>query len=229
MAGVWWKDAVALHEIPLFPLNTVLFPGMPLRLYIFETRYKLMIGECVRNKLPFGVVLIRSGQEVGGSATTYPVGTLANITEVRRLPNGEMDIMTRGDQRFVIEHTHTEKPYLSGIVQDFPLENPHIPSVDAAARRLSPLFKSYLNFFTRLGQVEQHIEYLPDDPLILACLTAFTLNVPAKDKQQLLDIPDLLTLLQEERHMLLREAAILKHLVMMGKRWKDDPTLFSPN
>ena len=60
-------------ELPLFPLNTVLFPGMPLGLHIFEDRYKLMIGQCVQERRPFGVVLIRSGQEaLGPSGGTTP-------------------------------------------------------------------------------------------------------------------------------------------------------------
>ena len=56
------------RELPLFPLPTVLFPGMALPLHVFEERYKLMIGECIRDSRPFGVVLIKSGPEVGGDA-----------------------------------------------------------------------------------------------------------------------------------------------------------------
>ena len=66
-------------QLRLFPLRTVLFPGMPLPLHIFEDRYKLMIGECVRDEVPFGVVLIRQGAEVGGPARVYPIGTVARI------------------------------------------------------------------------------------------------------------------------------------------------------
>ena len=61
-------------EIPLFPLNLVLFPGMPLPLHIFEERYKAMIGDCMRYNTPFGVSLIRSGQEVGEAADPHPIG-----------------------------------------------------------------------------------------------------------------------------------------------------------
>ena len=64
-AGVMTSPNDELREIPLFPLNLVLFPGMPLPLHIFEERYKAMIGDCMRYNTPFGVSLIRSGQEVG--------------------------------------------------------------------------------------------------------------------------------------------------------------------
>ena len=67
-------------KVPLFPLNTVLFPGGPLPLRIFETRYLEMVRDCVKNDEPFGVLLIRDGQEAG-QATTYDIGTLARIID----------------------------------------------------------------------------------------------------------------------------------------------------
>jgi Lon protease-like protein len=85
-----------LHEIPLFPLNTVLFPGMPLPLHIFEDRYKGMINQSIQEATPFGVVLIREGAEVGDTAIPYDVGTSAFVTQVERLPDGRMNINTVG-------------------------------------------------------------------------------------------------------------------------------------
>ena len=72
-------------EMPLFPLkNVVLFPGMMLPLHIFELRYREMINRCIEEKIPFGVLLIEEGQEVGDTAKPHMVGTAARITRVER-------------------------------------------------------------------------------------------------------------------------------------------------
>jgi len=87
-------------QIPLFPLNTVLFPGGPLPLRIFETRYVDMISERMRSDAPFGVVLIRDGAEAAGPASTYDVGTLARITDFYQGSDGLLGVTAIGDRRF---------------------------------------------------------------------------------------------------------------------------------
>ena len=82
-----------MYELPLFPLNTVLFPGMPIKLHIFEERYKLMISRCYTEGQPFGVALIKSGNEVGRKAEPFLVGCTAVITELEPLPDGRMNIV----------------------------------------------------------------------------------------------------------------------------------------
>jgi len=69
-------------ELPLFPLNTVLFPGATLPLHVFEERYKQMINQCLESRSPFGVLLIRSGNEVGTPTEPFEVGTTASIAHV---------------------------------------------------------------------------------------------------------------------------------------------------
>jgi Lon protease-like protein len=86
-------------EVPLFPLNTVLFPGGPLPLRIFEPRYLDMISDCMKNDSPFGVLLIRDGGEVG-PATTYDVGTLARVADWYQGSDGLLGITAVGEQRF---------------------------------------------------------------------------------------------------------------------------------
>ena len=71
-------------ELPIFPLGTVLFPGMPLPLHIFEERYKRMIGRCLDGDRAFGVTLLKSGREVGGPAIPHEVGTIARIVQAGR-------------------------------------------------------------------------------------------------------------------------------------------------
>ncbi len=91
-------------QIPLFPLNTVLFPGGPLPLRIFEARYIDMISERMRSAAPFGVVLIHEGQEAG-AASTYTVGTLAHITDFYQGSDGLLGVTAIGEQRFRIKST----------------------------------------------------------------------------------------------------------------------------
>ena len=86
-------------QVPLFPLRTVLFPDGPLPLRIFESRYLDMISDCVKSDSPFGVLLIREGQEAG-SATTYNVGTLARITDWYLGSDGLLGVTAIGGQRF---------------------------------------------------------------------------------------------------------------------------------
>src|SRR5438105_13321345 len=91
----------AERVLPLFPLEqVVLFPGMSLPLRIFEERYKVMIGACQVTDQLFGVVLIRSGSEVGVPAEPERVGCTARMVRVGRLPDGPMTILTVGEQRF---------------------------------------------------------------------------------------------------------------------------------
>jgi uncharacterized protein len=90
------------ETIPLFPLSVVLFPGGPLKLRIFETRYADMVGRCMREAQPFGVALLTEGREAGGPALTATVGTSARIVDFERLDDGLLGITTRGERSFQI-------------------------------------------------------------------------------------------------------------------------------
>ncbi len=86
-------------QLPLFSLNTVLFPGDTLPLHIFEARYRLMVQRCLEadaHAREFGVLLIAEGQEVGAPATPHRVGTIARIGQVARLDDGRLDLATQG-------------------------------------------------------------------------------------------------------------------------------------
>ncbi|HVN42741.1 MAG TPA: LON peptidase substrate-binding domain-containing protein [Steroidobacteraceae bacterium] len=90
------------RAIPLFPLNTVLFPGGPLPLRIFETRYIDMIRTCLREESGFGVVMLVEGAEAGGPARFCDVGTYARIVDFSQQPDGLLGIHVRGERRFRI-------------------------------------------------------------------------------------------------------------------------------
>jgi hypothetical protein len=90
-------------EIPLFPLGTILFPGGPLPLRIFETRYIDLVRRCMRDGSGFGVVMILEGAEAGGGpATMYDVGTYARIVDFSQQPDGLLGIQALGERRFRI-------------------------------------------------------------------------------------------------------------------------------
>ena len=96
--------------IPLFPLEVVLMPSMPLPLHIFEERYKLMIGECLKQKKEFGLVY-QKGTDM------KKIGCTARIVQVlRRFDDGRLDIMTQGVNRFVIKNIYDDKPYFQAEV-----------------------------------------------------------------------------------------------------------------
>lgn len=91
--------------LPLFPLKTVLFPDGVLPLKVFEVRYIDMVRDCLKNKTPFGVVLIKSGLEVGAAAEPETVGTLAHITQCDMPSLGLMMLRAQGGERFRILET----------------------------------------------------------------------------------------------------------------------------
>lgn len=111
-------------EIPLFPLHTVLCPGIVVPLHIFEDRYRAMTRRCLDTGDPFGIVLIRDGGAVGSGAgpSLAEVGAFAEIREAGRYPDGRFDLLAAGTGRFAIEAvTHDKAPYL--VAQVTPLED----------------------------------------------------------------------------------------------------------
>ncbi len=94
-------------QVPLFPLNTVLFPGGPLPLRIFEARYVDMVSNCLKNEAPFGVLLIRDGGETG-PATTHEIGTLARIVDWYQGSDGLLGVTAVGEQRFRLLGSHRQ-------------------------------------------------------------------------------------------------------------------------
>ena len=112
-----------MTDLPLFPLSSVLFPGGPLTLRIFESRYLDMVRECSRNGSGFGVCLILDGGEVGAPAKPAAVGTIARIVDFYTLPDGLLGITAEGGERFHVERTRVRHDgLLRGDVQYLPAE-----------------------------------------------------------------------------------------------------------
>jgi len=109
-------------RVPLFPLNTVLFPGGPLPLRIFEPRYLGMISDCVKNDTPFGVLLIREGGETG-PATTHEIGTLARVSDWYQGSDGLLGVTAIGEHRFRVISSKRESTGLNvGSIEILPDE-----------------------------------------------------------------------------------------------------------
>lgn len=98
--------------VPLFPLNTVLFPGGVLPLRIFEPRYLDMVSDCLKSDKGIGVVLIKDGAETGQAAETYDTGTLSSISYWHKRADGILGVTLKGTQRFKILSTTVQKNQL---------------------------------------------------------------------------------------------------------------------
>ncbi|MEO8613376.1 MAG: LON peptidase substrate-binding domain-containing protein [Chloroflexota bacterium] len=216
-----------MYELPLFPLNTVLFPGMPLKLHIFEERYKLMIGRCYAEGQPFGVTLIRRGQEVGGMADPAQIGCTATITEVEPLPDGRMNIVAVGSERFQIRSLKHDLPYLVGVVDDYPFISSDAHDLPENGRSLRPWVRLYLEILAEASNSEFPMGQLPRDPLRLANLACFLLQIPAAQKQNLLNITDPELLLTNLHSIYRREVTLLR--AMLTAREAQDIGTFSTN
>lgn len=210
-----------MDKISLFPLNTVLFPGMPVMLYIFEPRYKKMIQECLEEKKAFGVVLIKNGRVANGPlAEPYMVGCSARIIQVKQLSSGKMKIVAIGEQRFEVQSLDHEMDYLQGVVDYFPMDVDDDEFMDTSGAHLRPLVTRYLNILNNAKVVTGAINSLPDDPLDLTNLAAFLLQIPSEQKQDLLNSEMATDFIDDTIGIYLREVLLLKNLLEIDKHMK---------
>ena len=199
--------------LPLFPLGTVLYPGLLLPLHIFEERYRQLVRDLLDNgEAPrFGVVAIREGRETGvtGVSSLYPVGCTAVLRQVQRYPDGRYDIVTAGAQRFRLLGLDDSRPYLQGEVELLPDEAGDPAQARLAAHAVRPVFSSYLRALTSVAQPDPD---LPDAPVALSYVIAALMVVDLPGKQALLAEPDAVGRLTAERAMLARETGMLRGL-----------------
>ncbi len=201
-------------KVALFPLHTVLFPGMALPLHIFEPRYRKMAHACLSEETPFGVVLIRAGREVGGPAVPYNIGTLARIRHVEHLPDGRMNIEAVGEERFrLVQLFAAQDEVHTGSVTEFPLAGADQPAAHVAARALSPWLARYLELLAEAASTHFSEKPLPPDPAGLAYLAAIVAQIPMGEKQALLSVDNAADLLRIERTLYRRETSLLRAML----------------
>jgi Lon protease-like protein len=212
-----------MFKLPLFPLNTVLFPGMPLPLHIFEDRYKQMIQDCLDQDLPFGVVLILHGREAHGPlAEPHRIGCTARILDVQTISDGHLDITTMGQHRFRIISLNYDSPYLVGEVEYYPMTADDPDKLTHPAHHLSRKVREYMNILNEVEQVDLDTVNLPEDPLMLAHLAAVLLQTPPEDKQELLNSASALELLNKTNKMYSREIPLLRRMIHSNEYGEHD-------
>jgi Lon protease-like protein len=208
-------------SIPLFPLNIVLFPGIMLPLHIFENRYKVMIKECLVNDQPFGIVLARTQQAQAPNVAglylddLYPVGTTARITAVEHLQDDRMNLITVGQERFIIKGIVSSKDdFLVGEVDPFPIAEDEDPTlIQGMMQKLRPLVKEYIDYLACASGEDLSNTALPNDPKTLAYLAGTAVQGPLSDKQDLLSAKSVGTLIARTVNVLDRENKILAYML----------------
>ena len=183
--------------LPLFPLEVVLFPGVPLPLHIFEPRYKEMIGECLANSAPFGVVRVL---EEG----IAEVGCTAEITTVtKEYPDGRMDLVAEGRKRFEVLELNQERSFLRAEVLMVPDE----PDVAAEAERVRAI-EFHLQILSLAGAVQ---DLSAADQSMLSFYLAGSLPLDLDFKQKLL-------VMRSERERIGAVAAYLENILPKLRR-----------
>ena len=203
------------QDIPLFPLDTVLFPGMELPLHIFEERYRRMIGACLKGDRRFGVLLERPVATGRDATAVHSVGTSAIITRVDKQQDGGLDVQTAGVERFRVLHVLRTEPFSVGRVEPFPLEGTDSPAVGPQVKRIGELFVRYLRLVAETLGTVIRIQDVPRDACSLAYLIGIALQVSVEEKQGLLSSLTLPALLVREFSILSREEILLGRMQTM--------------
>jgi hypothetical protein len=197
-------------RLPLFPLNSVLVPGLVLPLHVFEPRYQVLVQALLalpeEAERQFGVVAIRSGREVGadGARALHAVGCTAELREVTPYPDGRFDLVTVGEQRFRLLGLDdgAGTPYATGFV-DFMPERDGEGDVKELTARVTARFAEYRE---RLGV---DVTELPEQPQVVSYLVAAAVVLDLPDRQGLLEQPTTADRLRVELELLRREVALV--------------------
>jgi Lon protease-like protein len=195
--------------LPLFPLNLVLFPDAGIPLHIFEERYKLMVQRCLEGDSEFGVVLIKSGSEVGEPAEPHSIGTVVRIVDVERLEEGRLRIAIVGRERFRVEEITQKLPYMEGRVVTLREDaGEALSDSEADAVREAAAQHVRLLHGLRGGWVRE--PRLPVESSALSYFLAVRLRGGNDEKQALLEEPSASARLRAELRMMRRDAKGLK-------------------
>lgn len=222
-------------DLPLFPLQTVLFPGAPLPLHVFEDRYRQMFAQVLSGPRRFGVVAIMEGAEVGGPATYQPVGCVAEVREVRRYPDGRLDVLAQGSQRFKVQRVLRPSPFV--VAEVATLQEVAGTAAERRAAAAGELYQEYLSvllkvvddlpsqvvgtgFATDGGKPVRlpggHTVRIPTDPVGASYLFASCLCIDLEDKQRLLAAATAADRLRSINRLFRREVALLRQHRIWG-------------
>ncbi len=208
-----------MEQIPLFPLNTVLFPSTPIQLHIFEKRYLQMMELCLDGSRQFGVVLIKNGIEANGPlAEPYGIGVTARIAKVDKQSDGSLDLVAVGQDRFrIVSLDYVSQPYLQGKVELFPIQTPTAPRLAQSQLQLGELLRSYLQILLKAGAIQIGLQELPEDVMVLAYLATAIVQIEPYQKQRILEIEQGDQMLDEIIALYRREVALLRAITSSPK------------
>jgi hypothetical protein len=204
------------ERLPLFPLGTVLFPGMVMPLHIFEERYRTLVRDLLAGPEPgqFGVVAIKKGRETGvdGVSALYEVGCTATLRDTHEHDDGRFDIVTVGTRRFRLTGLDDSRPYLQGDAELLDDETGDDAAAGLAVRAAQDAFRTYVGALADRGLAQIRVPEVPDEPVLLSYLIAASMIIDLPDRQGLLAEPDALSRLTAERALLSRETTMLRTL-----------------
>ncbi|MFF3247906.1 LON peptidase substrate-binding domain-containing protein [Streptomyces sp. NPDC002870] len=230
---------VVTASLPLFPLNSVLFPGLVLPLNVFEERYRAMMRELLKTDESeprrFAVVAIRDGREVAPTAPGMPdptalpergpaagfgddpiqafhrVGCIADAATIRERDDGSFEVLATGTTRVKLLSVDASGPYLTAELEEIPEE-----SGDGAGALAEGVLRAFRSYQKRLaGARERSLSTaadLPDEPSVVSYLVAAAAVLDTPAKQRLLQAPDTASRLREELTLLRSETAVIRHL-----------------
>jgi len=204
------------QTLALFPLGTVLYPGLLLPLHIFEERYRQLVRDLLDGPEPrrFGVIAIRRGRETGvdGISSLHEIGCTAIVRQIQEHDDGRFDLVTVGTQRFQLAGLDHSKPYLQGEVNLLAEDTGDEPAAGLAAQAVQGAFRTYLDALAGRGVTQVAVPDLPGEPAALSYLVAASMIMDLPEKQALLAEPDALHRLIAERALLSRETMMLRSL-----------------
>jgi hypothetical protein len=211
--------------LPLFPLSTVLFPGMRLPLHIFEERYRLLVAHLRAQPEPrrFGVIAIRKGREAGAGGVTalHEVGCVAAVRQITPRADGRFDLVVVGTERFRLLRADDSLPYFQGEVEqlkdeagsghgDAAGDREDADVLAFAVSRVQAGFRGYLNALADRGGRVISVADLPDEAVLLSYVVGAAMIIDLPERQSLLAAPTALDRLRLERSLLVRETAMLR-------------------
>jgi Lon protease-like protein len=153
---------------PMFPLGSVLLPGVVLPLHVFEPRYRALVRDCLAGDRSFGVVLIERGSEVGGGDVRTDAGTLARIVRVDELPGDRYALVAVGLHRIRVTRWLPDDPYPRAEVEPWPDEpGPAAGGDGAALAEVTALLRRAAALRAELGEPAPPLDVdLGDDPVV---------------------------------------------------------------
>ncbi len=197
------------NMLPLFPLSTMLFPGEAIPLQIFEHRYRQMLTDCTDGDSRFGILLIKTGPEVGRYAVTHEIGTVAQVTQVSDVGGGRFFVSAGGKRRFRLVQRHPDDSYPVGDVKLLD-DEPGTGDLTALPKSVEAASHDLLKLTRGLGGDWTGDRELTDDPTSLSYYIPKLLHTDETEKKILLEAGTTMERLGIEGALLTAQDATLK-------------------